>query len=206
MLAMSPRLHTGGNATPGDVLPDAAKILIAGGFGAGKSTLVSAVSEIVPFHTEEVLTRSSLPVDNLSGVEAKATTTVALDFGRITINNRLALFLFGTPGQDRFLFMWDELAAGALCAIVLADTRRLSDCFPAVDYFERCGLPFVVAVNCFEGARTYPEDTVRRALALPAHVPVTLCDARLRTSVKKVLVQAVEHVLRLETEASSAPV
>lgn len=200
---MSSTLRTGGHGTPDDVLPDAAKILIAGGFGAGKSTLVSTVSEIVPFHTEEVLTRSSLGVDDLAGVEGKATTTVALDFGRITIHNRLSLFLFGTPGQDRFFFMWDELTAGALCAIVLADTRRLSDCFPAVDYFERCKLPFVVAVNCFEGAPAYPVETVRRALTLQPHVPVTLCDARLRASVKEVLVRAVEHVLRLETERSA---
>lgn len=202
MLAMSPTPRPSGHATPGAVLPDAAKILIAGGFGAGKSTLVSAVSETVPFHTEEVLTRTGLGVDDLAGVEGKSTTTVALDFGRITIHKRLALFLFGTPGQDRFLFMWDELSAGALCAIVLADTRRLSDCFVAVDYFERRKLPFVIAVNCFEGALAYPVETVRRALALQPQVPVMLCDARLQTSVKEVLVTAVEHVLRLETEGS----
>ncbi|MGP2440955.1 GTP-binding protein [Streptomyces sp. JW3] len=185
-------------------LPDAAKILVAGGFGAGKSTLVSTVSEIVPFHTEETLTRSGVDVDDLSGVERKSTTTVALDFGRITIHNRLSLFLFGTPGQDRFWFMWDELAAGALCAVVLADTRRLPDCFSAVDYFERSGLPFVVAVNCFEGARRYPAETVRQALALGPHVPVLLCDARLRTSVKETLIQAVEHVLAVETRRGAA--
>ncbi|MGW8066341.1 GTP-binding protein [Streptomyces ziwulingensis] len=189
---------------PRTELPDAAKILVAGGFGAGKSTLVSTVSEIVPFHTEETLTRSGIDVDDLSGVERKGTTTVALDFGRITIHNRLALFLFGTPGQDRFWFMWDELAAGALCAVVLADTRRLPDCFSAVDYFERSGLPFVVAVNCFEGARRYPAETVRQALTLDPHVPVLLCDARLRTSVKETLIQAVEHVLTVETQREAA--
>ncbi|MER6169066.1 GTP-binding protein [Streptomyces violaceorubidus] len=200
---MSSTPRPGAPAAPGDLLPEAAKILVAGGFGAGKSTLVSAISEIVPFHTEEVLTRSSMGVDDLAGVEGKGTTTVALDFGRITIHNRLALFLFGTPGQGRFSFMWDELAAGALCAIVLADTRRLSDCFPAVDYFERLGLPFVVAVNCFDGARSYPPDTVRRALTLQPEVPVMLCDARLRTSVKDVLVKAVDHVLLMETGRSA---
>ncbi|MGY0068373.1 GTP-binding protein [Streptomyces sp. QTS137] len=189
---------------PQTELPDAAKILVAGGFGAGKSTLVSTVSEIVPFHTEETLTRSGIDVDDLSGVERKGTTTVAMDFGRITIHNRLALFLFGTPGQDRFWFMWDELAAGALCAVVLADTRRLPDCFSAVDYFERSGLPFVVAVNCFEGARQYPAETVRQALTLGPHVPVLLCDARLRTSVKETLIQAVEHVLAVETRRGAA--
>ncbi|MET7694518.1 ATP/GTP-binding protein [Streptomyces sp. NPDC005483] len=196
---MSPTARAGSYLTSADALPDAAKILIAGGFGAGKSTLVSAVSEIVPFHTEEVLTRTGTAVDDLAGVEGKSTTTVALDFGRITIHNRLALFLFGTPGQDRFLFMWDELSAGALCAVVLADTRRLADCFPAVDYFERRGLPFVIAVNCFEGTPTFPTDTVRRALTLQPDVPVLHCDARLRSAVKDVLVQAVEHVLRVET-------
>ncbi|MGW0860455.1 GTP-binding protein [Streptomyces sp. NPDC002690] len=192
-----------GAAAPGDDIPEAAKILVAGGFGAGKTTLVSTVSEITPFHTEEILTRSSVGVDDLSGVERKALTTVAMDFGRITIHNRLALFLFGTPGQDRFWFMWDELAAGALCAIVLADTRRLDASFPAVDYFERRGVPFVVAVNCFDGARGYPAETVRRALTLGPDVPVLLCDVRSHPSVKEVLVRAVEYVLRLETRQAA---
>ncbi|WP_370673285.1 GTP-binding protein [Streptomyces sp. DvalAA-14] len=184
-------------------MPEAVKILVAGGFGAGKSTLVAAVSEIVPFHTEEILTRSGIGVDDLAGVERKGTTTVAMDFGRVTIHNRLALFLFGTPGQDRFWFMWDELAAGALCAVVLADTRRLASSFPAVDYFERRGLPFVVAVNCFEGARTYPTETVRAALSLGPQVPVLLCDARVRESAKEILIHAVEHVLAIETRRSA---
>ncbi|WP_198546025.1 GTP-binding protein [Actinacidiphila yeochonensis] len=194
---MSGGLGAGGTAADGD-LPEAVKILVAGGFGAGKSTLVAAVSEITPFHTEETLTRSSEGVDDLSGVERKTTTTVAMDFGRITIHKKLALFLFGTPGQDRYWFMWDELAAGALCAVVLADTRRLASSFPAVDYFERRALPFVVAVNCFEGARRYPTETVSTALSLNPKVPVLLCDARSRESVQQVLVKAVEHVLAIE--------
>ncbi|MFJ2095484.1 GTP-binding protein [Streptomyces sp. NPDC087901] len=185
-------------AAPGDDIPEAAKILVAGGFGAGKTTLVSTVSEITPFHTEETLTQSGVGVDDLSGIERKTVTTVAMDFGRITIHNRLALFLFGTPGQDRFWFMWDELAAGALCAIVLVDTRRLDAAFPAVDYFERRGLPFIVAVNCFDEARAYPAEVVRQALTLGGDVPVILCDVRDHASAKDVLIQAVERVLELE--------
>jgi signal recognition particle receptor subunit beta len=131
-------------------------------------------------------------------VEQKTTTTVAMDFGRITIHNGLALFLFGTPGQDRYWFMWDELAAGALCAVILADTRRLDTSFSAIDYFERAGLPFVMAVNCFDDARTHPDETVCAALSLGPHVPVLLCDARHRESVKEVHVHAVEHVLAVQ--------
>ena len=164
------------------VTPVSIKILIAGGFGAGKTTLVSSVSEIKPLRTEELLTEPSVLVDALDGVEQKTTTTVAMDFGRITVRDDLVVYLFGTPGQHRFWFMWDELALGALGAVVLADTRRLADSFPSVDYFERRGLPFVVAVNCFQGAKQFRPETVRTALDLNPGVPVVLCDARQRSS------------------------
>ncbi|MEU9857831.1 ATP/GTP-binding protein [Streptomyces sp. NPDC047974] len=179
------------------VEPVTLKILVAGGFGVGKTTLVGAVSEIRPLRTEEVLTEAGRPVDDLHGVEAKTTTTVAMDFGRITLREDLVLYLFGTPGQDRFWFLWDELAQGALGAVVLADTRRLEDSFAAIDYFERRGIPFTVAVNCFEGARRYPTETVRAALDLDPEVELVLCDARDRESVKAVLVAVVEHALVL---------
>ncbi|MFE1774870.1 ATP/GTP-binding protein [Streptomyces sp. NPDC059008] len=174
------------------------KILVAGGFGVGKTTLVGAVSEIKPLRTEERLTEAGRPVDDLDGVEAKTTTTVAMDFGRITLNDELVLYLFGTPGQDRFWFLWDELALGALGAVVLADTRRLADSFSAIDYFERRGLPFTVAVNCFDGADQYPPEAVREALDLNPEVPVMLCDARRRESVRDVLISVVRHALRAD--------
>ena len=174
----------------------ALKILIAGGFGAGKTTMVGAVSEIQPLRTEEYLTEVGAAVDNAEGVEQKTTTTVAIDFGRITFDDRLALYLFGTPGQDRFWFFWDDIAEGALGAVVIADTRRLEDCFPAVDYFERREMPFVVAVNCFAGSRRYRADQVAAALDLDPGIPVVLCDARDRTSAKEVLIALVEQVRR----------
>ncbi|WP_328832713.1 ATP/GTP-binding protein [Streptomyces sp. NBC_00252] len=177
------------------VEPVTLKILVAGGFGVGKTTLVGAVSEIRPLRTEELLTEAGRPVDDTSGVEGKHTTTVAMDFGRITLREDLVLYLFGTPGQERFWFMWDELSEGSLGAVVLADTRRLEDCFAALDYFERRSIPFVVGVNCFEGADRYPADAVRQALDLDEDVPLMLCDARDRASVKDVLIEVVQHAM-----------
>jgi signal recognition particle receptor subunit beta len=171
------------------------KIVVAGGFGVGKTTLVSAISEIRPLRTEESLTQVGIGVDDLTGVSDKTTTTVAMDFGRISMGARLVLYLFGTPGQDRFWFMWDDLSYGALGAVVLADTRRLSDCFPSVDYFERRQLPFIVAVNTFDGAPRYDPEDVRIALDLDPSVPAMLFDARQRLSVKEVLITLVQHVL-----------
>jgi uncharacterized protein len=178
-------------------LPVTTKILIAGGFGAGKTTLVTAVTEIRPLRTEEELSDRGIGVDDVTGVDAKTTTTVAMDFGRITFRSDLVLYLFGTPGQERFWFMWDELAYGAIGAVVLADTRRLAGCFASIDYFERNGIPFVVGVNCFDGAPTYRTEDVRIALDLDPGTPVILCDARQRNSVKQVLVTLVRHVLTL---------
>ncbi len=184
--------------------PISIKILIAGGFGAGKTTMVSSISEIRPLRTEETLSEPSVLVDDLGGVEQKSTTTVAMDFGRITVRDDLVVYLFGTPGQHRFWFMWDELAMGALGAVVMADTRRLADSFPSVDYFERTAMPFIVAVNCFDGAKRFRPDAVRAALDLNQGVPIVLCDARQRTSCRDVLVTLVEYAIRQLSEPDPA--
>jgi signal recognition particle receptor subunit beta len=189
-------MASGHSDPPGETrIPIALKILVAGGFGVGKTTLVASCSEILPLQTEEMLTDASIGTDDLAGVEAKTTTTVAMDFGRITISDDVVLYLFGTPGQDRFWFLWDELALGALGAVVIADTRRLADCFPSVDYFERRGTPFLVAVNCFNGEQRHTPDRVRDALDLDPEVPVVLCDARDRASGKHVFISLMEHVM-----------
>ncbi|MCW2888904.1 MAG: ATP-binding protein [Streptosporangiaceae bacterium] len=179
-----------------EVFPTQVKILIAGGFGAGKTTFVGAASEIEPLSTEELITAASVGIDDLGGVEGKSMTTVALDFGRITIEQHgIVLYLFGTPGQKRFWFMWDELSAGALGAVVLADTRRLEDCFDAVDFFEHRGIPFLVAVNDFDGAFRYEPDEVRAALELDRRLPIVLCDARDRQSATSVLRALILYLL-----------
>ncbi|WP_089155224.1 GTP-binding protein [Micromonospora sp. NBS 11-29] len=178
-----------------------AKIVIAGGFGVGKTTLVGAISEIQPLTTEALMTAAGVGIDDASKVPGKETTTVAMDFGRITMAEDLILYLFGTPGQTRFWFMWDEIIRGAVGAAVLVDTRRITDAFAPLDYFENRKLPYVVALNRFGDAPHYELEEVREALAISPDVPMVMCDARRRDSVKQVLVTVVEHaMLRLQAE------
>jgi uncharacterized protein len=176
--------------------PVSTKIVVAGGFGVGKTTAVSSISEIPPLRTEAAMTAASYGVDDTSQVSTKTTTTVAMDFGRVTVADGLVLYLFGTPGQDRFWFMWDELTRGAVGAVVLVDTRRLADGFPAVDYFEQRKLPFLVAVNVFDGHPSHDLEEVRGALAIGRDVPMVHCDARSRESVRDVLVRVTSHALQ----------
>ncbi|MDA0634888.1 ATP/GTP-binding protein [Nonomuraea sp. MCN248] len=193
------------NSDRGAAAPMAVKILIAGGFGVGKTTLVGAVSEVPPLRTEEYLTHASVGVDDLEGVSGKATTTVALDFGRITINKRLVLYLFGTPGQERFWFMWNDLVNGALGAVVLVDTRRLEVSFASIDFFESRGIPFVVGVNCFHGVRDRTQEEVRKALDLDPQVPLVLCDARDRAAGRDVLLALVDHLMAARSGTTPRP-
>ena len=180
---------------PADDTPIPLKIVIAGGFGVGKTTMVQALSEIPPLLTEEAMTTASIGVDDVDNIPGKSSTTVAMDFGRITVDDSLILYLFGTPGQDRFWFMWDDLVRGAIGAVVLIDTRRLEDCFPAVDYFEEHRIPFVVGMNCFDGESSHSPDDVREALAVSPDTPVVMLDARERESTKSTLLELVQHAL-----------
>jgi len=196
---------TSGRTPLTDAAETGLKIVVVGGFGVGKTTLVRSVSEIRPLNTEEVMTQAGVGVDETGGVTSKTTTTVAFDFGRISLNERMVLYLFGAPGQERFWFLWDRLFSGTLGAVVLVDTRRMDDSWYAIDRLEHHRTPFVVAVNRFDDdTARHSLDEIRLALALPDHVPLIDCDARVRTSGKHVLVSLVDHLYQLALAQESA--
>ncbi|HEU4321098.1 MAG TPA: ATP/GTP-binding protein [Acidimicrobiia bacterium] len=179
------------------------KIVVAGGFGVGKTTFVGAISEIEPIRSEALITEASIDVDDLYESGTKTTTTVAMDFGRISLKHDLVLYLFGTPGQTRFHFMWNELARGAIGAVVLVDTRRIEDCFAAIDFFEKRQTPFVVAINTFDGTRVHGIEEVRNALQIDTRIPIMYCDARVRSEVQDALIAVVEHALDMATSEAA---